>query len=141
MCQNGGFQRGQVLWEQTKHENELFNNRAGFFMLANSFLLPAAAALFTASGVVLCAIPALVAVGLISCTIWVWTSYRHLIRRNALEALLKKSTHRWPEPDELPKPGAHVLMGIVLPLVFMALWIVAGIVYVLLWMDKFLRAV
>lgn len=120
--------RDQFLWERTKHDDNLFTNRAGFFMVVEGLLLQAA--MDSGVGTKL-RLGILAAAGMAVCAAWMWMTYRHLRLRNWL----------WSELASVPgfegplNPrrsqgvggsmfGAHVIMGHYLPLLLLVLWAV-----------------
>ena len=123
--------RGEFIWDRIKHDDQLFSSRSEFFLLGQSVLV--AAGLIVVAGNSLSAgdrhlVSLLVtALSLVSIAIWIWTSLRHLLVRDALYAELLRCGDEFdvvPMTRALPRPGAHILMGVVLPLTFFLLWIV-----------------
>lgn len=116
---------GRLRWDQIKHDDMLFTNRASFFLVAQSMLL----ATFT-----ILASPEHrhrdmpVAIGVAAgavIVIWIWTTLRHLWAR---DHFYKEAKTSGPPYDKLqtekqPSPGAHCLMGIVLPVLLSLIWI------------------
>ena len=122
--------RGEFLWDRIKHDDTMFASRSDFFLVGQSVLVAAGVIVFANTSLstgdrrfvaVLVAALSFVSIG-----IWIWTSLRHLRIRDALYSALRECGEEFgpiPMRRELPRPGAHVLMGVVLPLAFFVLWI------------------
>jgi hypothetical protein len=127
-------ERGEFIWERIKHDDAQFASRSEFFLLGQSVLV-AAGVLVVANTSLSAGDRRLIAVliaalSIVSIAIWIWTSLRHLWVRDALYMALDDSEPTF-QPAiaarRVPRPGAHVLMGVVLPTAFLVLWIVLPI--------------
>jgi hypothetical protein len=126
--------RGEFLWERIKHDDALFASRSEFFLLGQSVLV-AAGVLVVASTSISAGDRRLIALlvaglSIVTIAIWIWTSLRHLWVRDALYAALTDSGPVFQPVSggrRVPRPGAHVLMGVILPSGFLVLWIVLPI--------------
>lgn len=123
------MERGHILWERTKHDDNLFTNRSGFFMVVQGLLLQAAmdAGVNTKLRLWILAVA-----GMAVCAAWMWMTYRHLRLRNWLWDELK-SVPGFEGPVNPSRPGiggsmfgAHKIMGYYLPLLLLGLWLVLG---------------
>lgn len=123
--QDGKRLTAEFYWERIRHDDTLFTSRASFFLVAQSMLLGAVAILLTNSYPNWKLAVLLVPLGIVSCAIWIWTSLRHLEAVKAFRAGLcqEGSPYAASYPVKLPWPGAHLLMGILLPAVIIITWL------------------
>lgn len=123
--------RGEFIWDRIKHDDALFSSRAEFFLVGQSVLVAAGVLVF-ANGALEAADRRLLSVligsvSAVSLAIWIWTSVRHLRVRDALYRELERCGSPYDArvvQRSVRGPGAHVLMGVVLPAAFLVLWAV-----------------
>jgi hypothetical protein len=110
----------EYLWDKQKHEDTLFSNRANFFLVAHALLFTSIATL--QNGFEMKIIISIL--GILIAIIWLYCSKRNLSTQNKikkeLKILEKPAEITESEPECL---GTHILMGIVMPLIFLIAWI------------------
>ena len=127
------MERGEFIWDRIKHDDALFTTRSEFFLLAQSVLVAAGVIVVAGTSMTTgdrrLVVVLITGLSIVAIAIWIWTSLRHLWMRDALYAELRESgpEFRSVPTGGLPRPGAHVLMGVVLPVAFFVMWIVLPI--------------
>lgn len=129
----------EFFWDRIKHEENLFTSRANFFLVGESMLLAAVAALF-ASESAHTSLFTLCGVGGISTGIWMFVNYLQRKRAwNPARESMKKLAVEHPnenngasafagmqsisEQGPLRRIKSHVLMGYVVPVLLLIGWI------------------
>lgn len=129
----------EFFWDRVKHEENLFTSRANFFLVGESMLLAAVAALFSSDSAqgalfILCG------VGAISTGIWMFVNYLQRKRTwNPARDSLKKLAADNPndtgiassfaamqivsDTGRLRRLKSHVLMGYVVPVLLLIGWL------------------
>ncbi len=116
---------GAMRWDQIKHDDLLFTYRASFFLLADTMLLAAFMVQVSAQAPRMNLLLPMCVTGWVVSVIWMWTTYRHIVARNHFYAEAKQTGVPYSDlqTHELPRPGAHELMGICLPLILGGVWL------------------
>jgi hypothetical protein len=120
-------------WEHLKHEDTLFSNRTSFLLLAESVLLVVAVSLLTplqpvagpGHAPVRVHLGPLCLAGLLISLIWLFADLKHLLTTNwDLKAKLQSSHPEWAAIAKGRRrwPSTHWVVGIGLPVLFLALW-------------------
>jgi hypothetical protein len=121
----------QFFWETLQHEDNLFTNRCNFFLVGESMLLTAAATLLTTKEPANPrALTILYAAGVIVSAVWLLVSVRHL---HSTLRPIKHFLHNhhgpfstiraWRDRPPWNWYRIHVMMGWVLPIVFLMTWL------------------
>ncbi len=137
-----------LLWDWLKLENQILNNRAGYFIVAQSVIFAAWSNFITATdmhatptGPIHILMIVLPICGFLITVIWIFVNKKHCqVTHKFLAKRLTKINSRWSQVKEKMKTyettkicifrwcwnhSNHELIGFYLPLVFLFLWSVA----------------
>lgn len=105
------------LWEKLRHENELFSSRANFFLVAHTLLVASISMGKVGEGIISILVYIL---GVLISIIWLYIGVRSIKIQGEIKSKLT-------EPVSITerKPrflGIHILIGILIPLMFVFFW-------------------
>lgn len=117
---------GHFLFEWLKHENIIFSNRVSFFLLVETALF---IFIGTSSGNFILPNWAVFSMGLLITLIWLIVNFKHIYGThiaivNNLEAQKDHPWHKVRKERNYTPWSNNKILGILLPLVFLVLWIV-----------------
>jgi len=123
----------EFYWDWVKHEGHIFTNRGSFFLIGESMLLAATAALLSGridelSSYLLIFFLA----GLFITGVWLWVNIVHVcITQWSITKKLEDVEPRWKEiaRRRLKRVPNHMLMGIILPGGLLIVWIILLFIY------------
>ena len=121
----------EFYWDWFKHEEDISTNRGNFFLVGQSMLFAAYAALRAANSLPFSAISSICGLGIYAALIWLLLSYLHLFRtRTGLIRELRSSekrvyvTKRFESERGHRMHGSFNLMHTVLPVGILVTWFV-----------------
>lgn len=117
----------KLLLDLTLHHDDMFYQRANFFLVAESMILVAYSLLASRQGAVLTQGRVIAAFGLILTIIWAYAAHRALVR---LKYLTRRAEAGYPYfaalRAERPKPvgsiGSTLLMAYMIPAIAIVMW-------------------
>ena len=124
----------EFFWDWVKHEDNIFTNRGSFFLLGETMLMAAVAALLAASKPVPRTWMIVIqGSGIFISTVWLYVSAFHVaVTQKRLKTKLADADSRSVGLTAHPwRIHSHLLMGIVLPAGVLIVWIVLLVTWVM----------
>jgi len=121
----------QFYWDWIIHEDNLFTNRANFFFVAEAMLLTGIAALISGD-VSECVINVYLFAGIFTTFLWLYISVVHFLGTiNPIKEKLRKCLPQYAQITEHRRKwgSIHLLIGITLPIVILAVWLILLLVF------------